>query len=81
MGMSNSTAMIYTSACGITSLSKPRLHALFAPRDGGRIFNLAALDHLTSCVADDDHSLAYTAESALERAARHARGVVDTRCA
>jgi hypothetical protein len=46
-----------------------RFHALFAPRDGGRIFNLAALDHLTPCVADDDHSPAYTAETALERAA------------
>jgi hypothetical protein len=33
----------------------------------------AALDHLTPCVADDDHSPAYTAETALERAARHAR--------
>src|SRR6476661_5627121 len=55
------------------SLWKPRFHALFAPRYGGRIFNLVALGHLTPCVADDDHSPAYTAETALERAARHAR--------
>jgi hypothetical protein len=39
----------------------------------GRIFNLAALDHLTPWVADDDHSPAYTAETALKRDARHAR--------
>src|SRR6478672_12157833 len=58
---------------GHHGLWKPRFHALFAPRYGGRIFNLAALDHLTPCVADDDHSPAYTAETALERAARHAR--------
>ena len=54
---------------GHHGLWKPRFHALFAPRYGGRIFNLAALDHLTPCVADDDHSPAYTAETALERAA------------
>ena len=53
---------------------RPRFHALFAPRYGGRIFNLAVLDHLTSCVADDDHSPGDIAESALQRAARHARG-------
>jgi len=58
---------------GHHGLWKPRFHALFAPRYGGRIFNLAALDHLTPCVADDDHSPAYTAETVLERAARHAR--------
>ena len=57
---------------GHHGLSKPRFHALFAPRYGGRIFNLAALDHLTPCVADDDHSPAYTA-TALKRAAQHAR--------
>ena len=57
---------------GHHGLWKPRFHALFAPRYGGRIFNLAALDHLTPCVADDDHSPAYTAETALERAARPA---------
>ena len=44
-----------------------------APGTGFPKFNLAALDHLTPCVADDDHSPAYTAETALERAARHAR--------
>ena len=32
---------------GHHGLWKPRFHALFAPRYGGRIFNLAALDHLT----------------------------------
>ena len=58
---------------GHHGLWKLRFHALFAPRYGGRILNLAALDHLTPCVADDDHSPAYTAETALERAARHAR--------
>ena len=58
---------------GHHGLWKPRFHALFAPRYGGGIFNLAALDHLSPCVADDDHSPAYTAETALERAARHAR--------
>ena len=40
---------------------------------GGRIFNLAALDRLTPCVADDDHSPAHTAATALKRDARHAR--------
>ena len=44
-----------------------------APGTGFPIFNLAALDHLTPCVADDDHSPAYTAETALQCAARHAR--------
>jgi hypothetical protein len=58
---------------GRHGLWKPRFHALFAPRYGGRIFNLVALGHLSPCVADDDHSPAYTAETALERAARHAR--------
>ena len=58
---------------GHHGLWKPRFHALFTPRYGGRIVNLAALDHLTPCVADDDHSPAYAAETALERAARHAR--------
>ena len=58
---------------GHLCLWRPRFHALLAPRYGGRIFNLAALDHLTPCVVDDDHSPAYSAETALERAARHAR--------
>ena len=58
---------------GHHGLWKPRFHALFAPRYGGRIFNLAALDHLRPCVADDDHSPANTAETALERAVWHAR--------
>ena len=58
---------------GHHGLWKPRFHALFAARYGGRIFNLTAIDHLTPCVADDDHSPAYMAETALERAARHAR--------
>jgi hypothetical protein len=58
---------------GHHGLWKPWFHALFAPRYGGRIFNLAALNHLTGWVAEDDHSPAYAAETALERAARHAR--------
>jgi len=63
---------------GHHGLWKLRFHALFAPRYGGRIFNLAALDHLTPCVADDDHSPAYTAETALERdALAHLRGPPD----
>jgi hypothetical protein len=41
---------------GHHGLWKPRFHVLFVPRYGGRIVNLAALDHLTPCVADDDHS-------------------------
>ena len=94
MGMLNSTAMIYTSPCGTTiprgcsrfltrqvttACGKPRFHALLAPRYGGRIFNLAALDHLTPCVADDDHLPAFTAETALECGMRWS--VADTRCA
>lgn len=39
----------------------------------GLIFNVAALDLLTPCVADDDHPPADSAETGLERAARHAR--------
>jgi hypothetical protein len=65
---------------GHHGLWKPRFHALFTLRYGGQIFNLAALDHLTPYVADDDHSPAYTRQRPPWSAPRGMRGsMADTR--